>query len=301
MAGRYSEQIESYWNQIFSSLPNVSTTVDIGTGNGALALATAKYAKKHELGWHVVGVDAAEICPVSTEEFAPWSNDGSLEFIGGISAETLPFADESVHLITSQFALEYMNLETVVREIRRVLVFGGRLVAVIHDADASITKECAESLLFVQRPSLQHVMLLARRLAVGIVGVRDHRGLDEAKRDAALGTLRADLNRAVSELSGSVKTDLEKILLREFLGRIAEPLRNIGAVSADALERYFDELSIQYSHYERRLRDQTQAAMDEERVQNLCHLMRVANLEASHHSLAVDGKRFGWAVVAEKR
>lgn len=115
-----------WFSQIFIDLSGSENTVlDIGSGNGKLAIALAKK------GNTVTGLDVSKIAIQKAQELnkkiAP---DIKVEFKNG-DARNLPFEDESFDYITSQDLVEHISdddFKIHLTEVYRVLKAGGRYV-----------------------------------------------------------------------------------------------------------------------------------------------------------------------------
>ena len=59
----YSNEIADFWNSQFKSLSKGSTLVDLGTGNGAVAVLAQLYSEANQSNFQVYGIDAADIPP----------------------------------------------------------------------------------------------------------------------------------------------------------------------------------------------------------------------------------------------
>lgn len=142
-AAGYQGELKAFWEQVFSRAPDAATVLDIGTGNGALAYMANEYSREHNKDFVVHGTDAAKINPAAVFASKPEIVQSlqQITFHSETATEKLPFDDESIDLVTSQFAFEYGDQEASLKEIMRVLKPGGAAVLMLHHADSGIVKD----------------------------------------------------------------------------------------------------------------------------------------------------------------
>lgn len=141
----YQGEIAAFWQKQVKDLEDQAVIVDVGTGNGALAVLIAASANALNVNWQIHGVDYADIDPAKT-----FANDDSvlkqlqgITFHGNTNMNKLPFEDASVDCVVSQFALEYADHKAALTEAHRVLKPGGKLIVMAHHADSVLTKDSA--------------------------------------------------------------------------------------------------------------------------------------------------------------
>jgi len=100
--------------------------LDAGMGGGRLA---AELAGR---GWTVSGVDAADRMVELARRRLPSARGRMHRAL----IESLPFPDESFDLVTATGVLEYSTVDASLRELRRVLRGGGRLVVSYPNPEA---------------------------------------------------------------------------------------------------------------------------------------------------------------------
>ena len=100
--------------------------LDVATGTADVALAIRKELPQVE---HITGLDLShEMLEVGRQKIAKKNWTADIDMIQGDS-ENLPFADESFDAITVAFGVRnFENLEAGMREMRRVLKPGGKLL-----------------------------------------------------------------------------------------------------------------------------------------------------------------------------
>lgn len=125
----YDDAIARFWQQRFADLEAGQRVLDMATGNGALPRLLV--GARPDLDVLVDAVDIASIAPAWPSAL-PDVQRTRLRFHGGAPMESLPFADRSFDLVTSQYGIEYADLERAVPEMLRVAGATGRIVLVMH-------------------------------------------------------------------------------------------------------------------------------------------------------------------------
>ena len=126
---RRIQNIERHiWVEATMGLPSGSRVLDLATGDGTVLRMIAEARTDLEL----IGVDSAVRLPEAPK---------GVHLQPGISMEALPFADQSVDLITSQFGFEYGDMAESAGEIRRALKPNGQYQMIVHHADGPIVAQ----------------------------------------------------------------------------------------------------------------------------------------------------------------
>jgi ubiquinone/menaquinone biosynthesis C-methylase UbiE len=143
--GGYDLELKQAWIEFFSMLPSQARILDVGTGNGVVALIAAELASARKQQWQIHGTDLAQIDPL---RHVP---DGERRFAGirfhaGVATEKLPFDDGHFDAVSGHYALEYCDTATALAEIHRVLKPGGNAQFVLHHADSLLVRAAQRSL-----------------------------------------------------------------------------------------------------------------------------------------------------------
>lgn len=154
-AGNYVPAILSGWKAFFKTFPDGARLLDIGTGNGAIAVLAQETAVAAGLHFEIHGVDRANIEPARFVRSAPESL-AAIKFHGHTRAESMPFPEAYFDGISGQYALEYTDMPATVRELCRVAKPGARLRFVLH-AEGAVPVEGAVR-------NLQEIDFLMRQL-----------------------------------------------------------------------------------------------------------------------------------------
>ncbi len=146
----YDGPIRDFWHAQFSRLPDDANILDLGTGNGALALLAAEYAHSHALDFQITGIDFAAIQPLQLQEKNPRLQD--IHFIANTPMETTGLATGSQDLVMSQFGFEYGDMQASLKEVKRLLKPAmGSFSAMIHHQDSAVLKQAREALQQIKR------------------------------------------------------------------------------------------------------------------------------------------------------
>ncbi|MBD9479488.1 class I SAM-dependent methyltransferase [Pseudoxanthomonas sp. PXM02] len=136
--GNYDGEMAAFWKARFDGLGTGQRVVDIGTGNGALALLAKHHAAQRGLDLDIHGVDAADIDPPRWASGA--DSFAGITFHPRTGMDTLPFDDGSVALVTSQYAFEYSRpRDATLHEVFRVIGSTGSAAFLIHSSDSLIS------------------------------------------------------------------------------------------------------------------------------------------------------------------
>jgi ubiquinone/menaquinone biosynthesis C-methylase UbiE len=131
----YDGEFFDFWREQLSGSPN--HVIDIACGNGALAWIAHEILSSRGETSKVTGIDLSNIDPFSSLERDPAQYPG-VSFIGNCSIEQLPFNDESIDIVVSQYGIEYSDFERTISEVSRVLKPGGRMGYIIHNTHSNI-------------------------------------------------------------------------------------------------------------------------------------------------------------------
>lgn len=143
--GLYDLEVATAWQTFFRSLPAKAKVLDIGTGNGVLALMARQHA---DASAQTFEIDAIDLALVDPAKHVP---AGSLRFRGirfhpGVAMERTPFADASFDGVMGHYALEYGDIAKSLAEVRRTLKPGGKAQFIIHHRGSTLVRTARRSL-----------------------------------------------------------------------------------------------------------------------------------------------------------
>lgn len=127
-----AKAIDALWRDFVANLKPGATILDLATGNGAVPRAMLRERQNYS----ITAVDRADIAPL--KYLKDPGNLQQVRFIGGIDASQLPMADQSYDALSSQFGIEYGDLNAIAAEVSRVIKPGGRCQFLMHHSDSAI-------------------------------------------------------------------------------------------------------------------------------------------------------------------
>lgn len=278
--GNYGDEFSAAWNQFFASLPVRARILDVGTGNGAIAVLARDFARGHAREFEVHAADAAEIRPDQMSRALGIDTTG-IVFHGRTPAERTGLAAAAFTAVTSQFGIEYADWPAAVAEVRRLLAPGGRCCFVMHHADSVIVATSLEEVGHADfLIDTTRVLELARRIMRRLQGV-------EAASDkaAAMAALQADpvaeagrleYNAAAASVTERIGAAKHPDLLRLALGAVNEAFKRRKSDGTAAALALLEQVEREIAHSRQRLRDLQSAACDAARLEE-----RVCAVQAS--------------------
>ncbi len=183
--GNYDGRIAAFWQACFDGVAAGHRIVDIGTGNGALALLAKQHAEARGIGFDIHGVDAADIDPPR------WASDAAsftgIVFHPRTRMDALPFDDGSVALVISQYAFEYSRpRDATLREVFRAIGPTGSAALLLHSADSLISLTARQQLAACELLFDETAILdLANDWISGLLAGRDATSIQQAFHQAS--------------------------------------------------------------------------------------------------------------------
>jgi len=258
----YTMEVRDAWVTFFSMLADGDRVLDLGTGNGPVALIAKETATERSLSIAIDGVDLAMIDPVQD---VPDGHEllGGINFHPGVSTEDLPFDDASFAAISGQYIIEYTNLERTLAECRRVLAPGGSCQFILHGPDSVIVQNGSES--------LRHAGLVQEdtKLMRKFRRYYDRSLESPGKAEKA----RQQLLDAGKELEAVARTSGNPHLIKYMLDNIGALLQNRTKLSRGQMLQQSERLERELKNWVRRLQDLVSAAQSEN---DLLRIVRIA-------------------------
>ena len=143
--GNYEGGLATAWEAFFSAVPDGATVLDIGTGNGAIAMIANRLSNRRGKRFVIHGIDQADIDPGKSVSVDRADLEGIL-FHPRTPAENTGFDSDSFDVVCGQYALEYADLEASIAELARLAAPGASAMFVMHHSDSVVLETAAEEL-----------------------------------------------------------------------------------------------------------------------------------------------------------
>ncbi|TVS14078.1 MAG: class I SAM-dependent methyltransferase [Wenzhouxiangella sp.] len=136
----YDGEIARFWHALFADLPDPAEVLDACTGNGALALLAASFARDHDRAFRITAVDAARIQPrrAAAEHAGLESLLERIRFVDRTPLERFDSEPARFDLVASQYGLEYCDPAVVGPRLAAMLKPGGRLAMLCHALESDM-------------------------------------------------------------------------------------------------------------------------------------------------------------------
>ena len=305
--GNYEGNVRGLWEDFFAALESQSNILDIGTGNGAIAIIAAEIGLRKKKAFAIHGVDQAKINPAAILGQRPGLL-GAITFHSQTPAEKTPFSDASFQAITGQYALEYTPVETTIAELSRIAAPGAQGMFVIHHDDSIVLTVTREELrtagvLFSQADLFEQTREVVRSVAPANTPekkqalIRD--SLAQRRRDA--------FNRAAALVTDALTNTTQPEMLQTALGHVGEALKNCAQWGLEQSLTYLDGADNDIKANIERLRDLIRVSSSPDRVEELLTMFRDAGFETDgpdtiYHDMPVaperekDTRLMGWVL-----
>lgn len=138
----YDGEVEDFWCATLADLNDGAKILDVCSGNLALPLLFAEYAERQAVNFSITAADLAKIDKsVVAKRFPRQANlIAQIELLSETAIEQIDqhLGGSAFDLISSQYGLEYCELEVVAEKLLQLLKPNGRLAFVSHAADTTI-------------------------------------------------------------------------------------------------------------------------------------------------------------------
>lgn len=294
----YEGPIADFWHSVFNQLPANARILDLGTGNGALALLARHYSDENALEFEITGIDYANIQPASRSSGWVKEPASRITFLPHRRMEETGLPGGHFHLVMSQFSFEYADREAAIAELGRLLrPEDGVFAAVLHHENSRILQQARD---------LERQILLCNRSGLVPLTRRiiEHRDLSESpasrKTRRELARLSQEFNERMQRLAQSSTAFTDPAHLRGFqqtLGNLLSSAPGNASTRLQMLKRFEHEIRL----YRLRLEDLQDAALDPAQLDLLSTQMERPGLAIRHLAPLFHGDALiGVSLVAQR-
>lgn len=295
----YEQPIQSLWRDFFRSLPPSARILDIGTGNGAVPIIAWHTGQAEGSDFSISAVDAADINP---SRHVQQDSDAiaHIEFRGNISAESMPFDDDSFDAISSQYALEYMEQRSVLPELYRVAAPGAQLMCVIHSESGAAASGAQRELLHCAYLLHDSGLFDKTRRAMAFVTQLERSGVAvTAEDDARARKLINGFETALRRLRKRCDESGDNLMLKNALELCARSYQQRRQFSTEQLLENINLLQREVQAHSARLQDLVRASLGNREIEALAAGMETAGFDVAPAKTLLrpgSGASLGWVL-----
>ncbi len=287
----YTLELRELWLAFFASLGNGARVLDIGTGNGAIALLARETALAAQRQFEIHGSDLAAIDPPRHVPGGATLFAG-IRFHPGVPTERLGFETGSFDAVSGQYALEYAEPVRALGEVARVLRPGGRALFVLHHDQSVLIRNARES--------LAHAALVFEDTRI-LRKLRRHAAAERESAAAARATW-GELSAAATRLQQAAGSSASPHFLHVVLDGVQQLQSARRELGPAGFDREVDRFERDVRAGVRRLNDLVERALSTERIGELVEVARRAGLEGgpAEPQLHAGDKLVGWRVALQR-
>ena len=270
-ANNYDGVVREQWHGIFNRLPVGARIVDLGTGNGAVAILAARYSDRRQRDFDITAVDFADIDPARQLAGKAASRDlPRIRFLGRTRIEQTTLPDSSLDLAMSQFGFEYAPVDEAVAEVDRILKRAGGIFAInVHHADSAIVRQANDGIAQVAICDQSGLQGSIRKL---------HQRLDwleresrDARRDQRSIALRTRINERIAQLNRASARFNDpgpmSLFVRQSMSTFDPSV--VSGLSVDRKLKMLQDAAAETDAYLQRMRDLVSCALDDAAIDAL--------------------------------
>jgi len=297
----YEGPIRDLWQAFFGGLPAGARALDVATGNGAVALIAAETSSDRGLDLEIHGVDLADIDPPANVPLHR-SLLETVHFHRRTPVEETGFEDAFFQAISSQYGLEYTELETAVPELFRVLAPGGVACFVVHHADSVVARTARVELADARGLVESGLFDRARALMEYVARAQTPEERQALATDPEAENCRSAFNQAAGTVQAALEASTEPEFLATAMSYVAEAWKTLqSGQGKTALTQLAQSGQLLESNVER-LEDLLRAAQGQSAIRGICDLMKQAGFDpVSVEEIRHDAEQLmGWKLTAKR-
>lgn len=310
-AGNYDGDIADFWHAALEPLNDDGVVVDLATGNGAVALLAAAWAREQGRRLSITGVDFASIDPAVVSAARPElaADLAAITIIGNTPLEATGFEPGSVDLATSQYGFEYGDSAAGSLEAARILRPGGRLAMILHHADSAILRQAHEGLAQLSYCLDEERFIHLAERTVKLFRALKPGGSGPGGLHWSPGALkvRESLMDAAERIAERGRTETAREtdagFIEFLLPSVMQLVEQSRKPDAKTLQRAWAGLYAEVETYRLRMTDLTSAALDADGIARIVKQLEKAGFEDTHvNPLHYRSTRLiGWTLTSTRR
>lgn len=300
--GFYGPRTQEFWRRQFARLSTSDTVLEVGCGNGAL-LGYLAGRFSAEMLPKLIGVDAADVR-------IDWSRLGitssaALQRIAihpGTDCRELPVADSSIHMLASQYAIEYVEPDAVWAEMMRVLASRAVVACVMHQAGSRLAQVARDDLI-IGKQALRPggLLTLAEEMLPYAAQARTSEGRARLAVDPQANAVRQSYNTAAQGLQDIASTVAHGDLAAETLEAVTRVLAAATPAGEQGDRERLAVISQHVADQVTRLEALLAAALTAEQLDDLRRRLVGAGFTQTTTSSLTEGEHtIGWTLEARR-
>ncbi|WP_428101365.1 class I SAM-dependent methyltransferase [Candidatus Rariloculus sp.] len=302
-ANNYDGVVRSQWHGIFDRLPAGAEIVDLGTGNGAIAILAARYSHRRHRDFEITAVDFADIDPArQLSGKAAARHLPRIRFLGSTRIERTTLPDSTLDLAMSQFGFEYAPADEAVAEVDRILKrAGGLFAAMVHHADSAIVRQAKDGIAQVAICEQSGLKGLIRDLHQRLDRLKKL-GRDATKDNRAI-ALRTEINERLAQLNRASDRSNDPGLMTLFVRQLMSTFDPsvAGGLSVDRKLKMLQDAAAETEAYRQRMQDLVSCALDDAQIDALVSKLADAGFSIEQSQPFVfEGAHFCQALLASR-
>ena len=303
-SGNYTGIIEAFWREQFTELKAGARILDVATGNGAIALHALSVSDEQNKAFEVSACDLADINPLETvQDEALKLELEKIRFHSQVNVERTNFPSDSFEFISSQFGLEYADLEKAISEVSRLLSRGGKVAAMLHHPESYILRTTKQDKLQCDRLLDEYQLFeVAKELIEKMGDVSSPERRAEMVQESEVLEARDRLNQTVQKINRASQDLKHPELTSNTLKALQSILVQLSQASLAQRLAPLETIKGQIISSRERIEDLLGAAINDKRKAQITNALSAVGMKVKRFEPVVDEYKdiVGWALIATK-
>ncbi|WP_159817039.1 class I SAM-dependent methyltransferase [Colwellia sp. 20A7] len=294
-----SDSLAPTWRKFFSNLPAGANILDLGTGNGSLAVQAVAVSHKKHPPFSIHGVDLADIAPAKYVANAE-KHLSDVIFHPRTAMEKLPFEANTFDAIGSQFAIEYSTINKSLREACRVLKPGGRLRFLLHANDGILKERCRQQYEQAQTILASELFPITTKL---LIALNEAEILNTPQAVKTAESLILSVKQVFDELEQLFSKAEERSLIDNLFTAVRNLLGLRKSYEIQVLTKMNEDIKLLLLAQSKRLQSMQKAALDDTKVTEMAEQLRqlkINNVSLELATTNIGNRSMGYWLSGEK-